>query len=485
MAWFTARRGGRAGPKPARSLAEIDMYLSLYACTCGDRTTPPPTSGATLRDGTATVTYSDRCPTCGAERSFTFRQPPFTVQDSTFGEGTSELLDPGEWLAAAARAADGSNRPDVSTKKAIAAIEEAFRFIPPGQKSVPRKALRSTHSRTRLAADPRAFDFDVMLALFRSGFGGRPAAPTSRRAVRHLPDPVRIQVPGRCPSGSFSPDGTELAVASGFQRTNNLPHGEIAVFDLPRGRCLQRHEFEAYHAQVLHTGREVLVADWQLQAGSLVPGDLARYRPGGREVLMSDVGINPMVHTSSGFAALTHQGDLLLGAADDVRALPPPGPVVCLAVDLGTGRIAVGGDRLVLLDGAGQRLATALVPTTLLDVVFVGPDRLVGVGPGFVTLWRTDGHELTVAARTDAVPRLDKLAAPAGRQLVVGIDREQYVTIIEVTGDALHVVATPAQLHGRTVWGSPGGRLLALPDRINEHLPPAPEQIEVHDTQRW
>jgi hypothetical protein len=492
MAWFRKRRSEPEqvadrtdGPLPARTRAEEDAYMAVHPCDCGHAMVPWTISGSVDKQFRVTKTYAGACPSCGAPWRFTFRTAEPRDGDGMFGAGVSELLDPGEWLAYARTTMNSAGNPQRTVETAIAAIEEAFKFIPPGKRAVPRSALRSQHSRDMLAADPATFEFETMIRLFRNGFGGTAAPPMASRPIALRPDPLRLRVPGRCPDGSFSPDGSQLAVASGFQRVNGTPDGEIAVFATDDERCLQRHTFEAYSVRVVHTGDGVVVADWQLRDGKLAVGRLARHTPGGVDVLVEDIGINPLVHTPDGFAALTHQGDLVLGAGDDVGMLPPPGPVACLASDPVSGRLAAGGDRLVVMDADGRPLAAAAVPATLLEVAFLGPDRLITAAPGALTLWQVDGADLTVRASTSAVPYLADLVVLPRHGLVVGIDRELWTTVVQVGDSSLDVVATPEGLHGRDVWADPSGDVVALPYRIDRSLPPAPEQVEVHDTRAW
>jgi hypothetical protein len=481
----------RTGPPLARTIAEASVYMLIHPCECGDPTKPSDVSGSIDWEFRATLVYSGDCPSCGTHRRFEFRRPDPGAErgrdHEIFGPGRSELLDAGEWLWVAAMTMDSPGNPDDTVKTACAAIEQAFKFMPPGKRAIPRSALRSERSREMLAADPTAFEFDRMRRLFRTGFGGSAATPTASasRRIALRADPVQIQVPGRCPAGSFSPDGSQLAVASGFEQINRTPEGEVSVFATDDGRCLQRHVLEAWTVRILCTGYGVLVADWQIRDGTLTAGRLARYTGHRHEVLAEDIGINVLANSPAGFAALTDQGELLLGAGDDLRMLPPPGPRSRLAVDLGSGRIAVGGDRIVLLDEAGRPLATADTPSGVLAMAFVGPDRLITAEPGLITMWDLDGDTLTVGARTEAVPYLADLAVVPHQNLVVGVDRGLWMALVHVGRDALHVIETPEALHGRVIWGSPSGERIALPDRINDAFAPAPEQVEVHDTRAW
>jgi len=504
-----ADRGqGRPGPPRARTAIEASFYTTLHPCACGSGGSETSRRAVIQLDDGVGIEYSGTCRSCRRHRRFVFRGPEEDDMLSSgvpcFGTGTSDLLDAGEWLWIAELVVGAGPVVDhvqqgeqAAIAIAVAAVEEALKFIPPGQHTVPDDALWSQRSRLVRVADPGQFSRDRLVSLrdtYRerptgTGRSSQPSGRSSATPTRRLPvqraGPLRLQVPGRCPSGSFSPDGSEFAVASGFQRINNQPVGEVCVFAMDNGECIQRHEFEAYHVHVLHTSDGLLVADWQMRDRWLQPGCLARYGPGRREVLLPDVGINCMVHTPDGFAALTYQGDLLVGAVGDISTLPPPGPKACLAADPHSGRLAVGGDRLVLLDDAGHQLAVTAVPAELHFVVFLGPDRLVTADPGTLTLWRHDGNALTKRASTNQMPRLSQLVALPEREMVIGVDGQPMVMAAEVNGDSLRIVAPRRGLHGRDIWATPSGTLIALPDRINQWLPPAPEQIEVHDATAW
>jgi hypothetical protein len=160
----------------ARTFDEAYLYMELRPCVCGepefDKTT------ASMIEDEATVhRYSGHCPNCGRERRFTFRmpdEPPRISFDLVYGWGDepSRLLDPGEWLAVAdlfeanARAEltgvdiadeDRLTRIFYQLSAAIAATEEAAKFLPSGAERVPEEAFRSQPGRQRYELAPERF----------------------------------------------------------------------------------------------------------------------------------------------------------------------------------------------------------------------------------------------------------------------------------------------------------------------------------------
>jgi hypothetical protein len=517
----TASPGAAAPPSGApraRSELEAGYYTALHPCPCGAGGAGDWCTCAVDVDGGLGLERTSTCRSCGRHRRFAFRGPVLPITNRmSFGPGTSDLIDAAEWLAVAEMAFSSGDDPAVdpalgrvaSRGLAAAAVREALAFIPPGHDSVPDDAFWSEHARVMRVADPDRYTRASLHALLR-GYdptaappppaAPAPAAPAPAPAAPApapgVPDaaprppasparPLRLDVPGRCPTGCFAPDGSALSVASGFTRADNQSCGEVAVFATATGRCVQRHRFDAYDVRLVHTADGVIVADWQDGGGAPEPGVLARYTGAGREVLLTDVGIGAMAQTPDGFAALTLQGDLVVGAGDDLRVLPPVGPAACLAADPVGGRLAVGGDRLVLTDPLGTVLAVGAVPNPLHHVAFLGPDRIVTADPVYVRLWRVDRDALRVVAETPAVPGLASLAALPARNLVASTDRTSAVWAAAVDADVFRVVALPAGLRGRLIWASATGDLVALPAGTDERPPPAPEAVEVHDTRAW
>lgn len=146
----------------ARTSAEAHVYMELQPCPgCGEREFAPPSVVIEV-DGDLASRYAGPCPRCGTEREFVFRLlheviVPDEEDDPTFGdESPSELLDPGQWLWLADLFSSGvpaqptedmaaeerwQIRHDLLT--AAAAVDEVLKFVPAGEDTVPRSALRS------------------------------------------------------------------------------------------------------------------------------------------------------------------------------------------------------------------------------------------------------------------------------------------------------------------------------------------------------
>lgn len=160
-------------PPRARTPLEIELYLALHPCACGEASFPA-TSSVVEYDDDLANRYAGRCPRCDAEREFVFGLPerahggrPGHV---TYGDDTpSQLLDPGEWLWTADRFARGVPA-DVTglaggarrgarhrLLSAAAAMDEVVKFVPSGLEQVPETAFWSERGRAVFAEEPGRF----------------------------------------------------------------------------------------------------------------------------------------------------------------------------------------------------------------------------------------------------------------------------------------------------------------------------------------
>jgi len=94
-------------PPLGRTSAEIHLYLDMNPCECGE-TSFDRTSRVHDEGGQLVARYEAACPRCGRPRRFVFRLPATPIgsgdegPEFRYGDARpSELLDPGEWLAAA------------------------------------------------------------------------------------------------------------------------------------------------------------------------------------------------------------------------------------------------------------------------------------------------------------------------------------------------------------------------------------------------
>lgn len=157
----------------ARTRDEALLYLELTPCQdCGS--TEAPWEQALIEvDGELASCYAGVCAGCGAEREYWFGLPPReTPADGwpTFGGGEpSELLDAGQWLAVADRAA-GSVPSDAQEAGRVlsvarAAVEEVLKFIPPGHDAVPDDEFWTPDGRQVHDAEPGRFRLDRLLVV--------------------------------------------------------------------------------------------------------------------------------------------------------------------------------------------------------------------------------------------------------------------------------------------------------------------------------
>jgi hypothetical protein len=154
----------------ARTGREAHLYMDMHPCECGEARFGRDSSVGEV-DGVWLCRYQGECERCGRERLFDFRTPDGIVlpPDGAWSvDGTSELLDAGEWLwladalgaepvapaggggAALAQARDG-------LASAAAAIDEALRFLPAGAETMPDSAFWSQRGARVRAAEPGRF----------------------------------------------------------------------------------------------------------------------------------------------------------------------------------------------------------------------------------------------------------------------------------------------------------------------------------------
>lgn len=155
----------------ARTRDEAHLFLDLHPCeTCGsvDMTWQ---NALTNTTGELLSRYWGTCPGCATEREFLFALPEREVIPEGYptfgGEEPSQLLDAGEWLWVAELTA--SNVPPDDSGQAlaiaIASIEEAVKFIPPGEDEVPEAAFWSDRGRRVRDADPARFRRDRLIVV--------------------------------------------------------------------------------------------------------------------------------------------------------------------------------------------------------------------------------------------------------------------------------------------------------------------------------
>ncbi|MFV2019628.1 hypothetical protein [Micromonospora sp. LOL_023] len=169
----------------ARSSAEARLYVELQPCDCGEARFAPQVEVVALADGDLATRYHGTCPSCGAEREFLMRLPaePGPATGSSYGGFSyggpepSQLIDPGQWLAAADRYADlvpadsavldpaQLRRATAALSRAVAALDEVRKFIPADADQVPVDAFTSDTGRRLHRREPDRFRRDRLTAL--------------------------------------------------------------------------------------------------------------------------------------------------------------------------------------------------------------------------------------------------------------------------------------------------------------------------------
>ncbi|MEU4194054.1 hypothetical protein AB0E69_19290 [Kribbella sp. NPDC026611] len=155
----------------ARTRDEAQLWLELHPCPdCGSIDTPWEHS-LVEDDGELTISWAGTCTGCGAEREYLFglpaRETAVTGWPTFGGSEPSELLDPGQWLQVADRAA--SEVPDDPAEAgkvlavARAAVDEVIKFVPAGLDAVPEEEFWTPEGRAVRDAEPGRFRLDRLL----------------------------------------------------------------------------------------------------------------------------------------------------------------------------------------------------------------------------------------------------------------------------------------------------------------------------------
>jgi len=170
----------------ARSSAECHLYIELRACECGEGRSPWKHQLESRADALIAA-YEGRCDRCSRPWTFEFALDPEVCEIGKFG-GTkpSQIVDAGQFLAvadAAARAVAGdvSALDDLSRQRAralmlraVAAIEEVLKLIPPGADRIAADSLSSAMGKAMYLADPGRFRksrLEAVLGVYREAVG--------------------------------------------------------------------------------------------------------------------------------------------------------------------------------------------------------------------------------------------------------------------------------------------------------------------------
>lgn len=185
----------------ARTYDEVNLYVSLRPCVCGETEFEDQTSEAVLFGAVEAERFDFYCVSCARLREFTFQmsdRPREISFDVRYGVGDepSRLIDAGEWLAvselyglAAATELDGEGPADAdgvtalyyTLTSAIAALDEVVKFLAPDTGAVPESAFWTPGGRMMFEAEESRFTRESLaadrerlvdrLAVFESRYG--------------------------------------------------------------------------------------------------------------------------------------------------------------------------------------------------------------------------------------------------------------------------------------------------------------------------
>jgi hypothetical protein len=158
----------------ARTRDEAQLFLDLHGCDECGATEVAWQSGVAEVDGVLTRRYHGTCGECGRDREAYFVLPERPVEPTpgatvTFGGAEpSVLLDPGDWLLVAdicSQAAGGPDTADADLRAerreslaiAVAAMDEALKFLPAGASTLPADVFFTERGRTIYRRDPGRF----------------------------------------------------------------------------------------------------------------------------------------------------------------------------------------------------------------------------------------------------------------------------------------------------------------------------------------
>lgn len=153
----------------ARSSLECHLYMQLHGCVCGSPASALP-HRLVYRDERLCAAYSGTCGQCARPLEFEFALAGDIVPATQFGGAEpSQIIDAGQYLetadlAAAEVPADVTGLTTLqreralhSLRRAISAVEEVLKFLPPGADSAPESAFFTRPGRARLDREPGRF----------------------------------------------------------------------------------------------------------------------------------------------------------------------------------------------------------------------------------------------------------------------------------------------------------------------------------------
>ncbi|HEY3563013.1 MAG TPA: hypothetical protein VGL05_36360 [Kribbella sp.] len=155
----------------ARTRDEAQLYLELHPCPdCGADDAPWEQALVEV-DGELASSYAAICPGCSAEREYLFGVPehetPVRGWPTFGGAEPSDIIDAGQWLDVADRAAAAVPTDPVEAGRVLAiahaAVAEVIKFVPAGADAVPEDEFWTPEGQAARAAGPGRFRLDRLL----------------------------------------------------------------------------------------------------------------------------------------------------------------------------------------------------------------------------------------------------------------------------------------------------------------------------------
>ncbi len=326
----------------------------------------------------------------------------------------------------------------------------------------------------RLFGDGWRPDGDRSRALFGRLAEADPGAVASALSALEAPALIRIEMDDAPTRGSFSPDGRRLLVAT--ERSGR--YSGCRVFELPGGTLTERHDYSGGRPPqaVLHLGETFFVVGcrgfevWELvrytagqpavidwNQGPIIVGQhpagfvMEKWRLGGRRLRLYDT-----------------RGEV---AEEVTLSVADPGPGVHLAAaDPGTGRLALRGTHLWILDSDWARVLAKLRlrEKTPSRISFVGPEHVAVIDENeHAVLYDVLGNRTTILDDRE-LPAFCRGFVPLRDQIAVLCAGSVRYLMPVCFSDADH--SGPLQsASGQALWGSADGRSHALGGRRDGH----------------
>lgn len=155
----------------ARTRDEAQLYLELHPCPDCAADEAPWEQALVQVDGELASSYAAICPGCSAEREYLFglpeRETPVRGWPTFGGPEPSDIIDAGQWLDVAERAAAAVPTDPVEAGRVLAivqaAVAEVIKFVPAGADAVPEDEFWTPEGQTVRAAEPGRFRLDRLL----------------------------------------------------------------------------------------------------------------------------------------------------------------------------------------------------------------------------------------------------------------------------------------------------------------------------------